>query len=85
MLADVALITIFHRDLKTMTKHDEDYNNNETYQKVSKMSLLLGIAYAGIKEIINSPDNTKHYKCVALMHKLEKGIDIIYYDRPEND
>lgn len=46
-------------------------------------SLLLGMAHGGISAILSCDESQWYTKMLELQQQLSKGIEIIYYGRPD--
>ena len=46
-------------------------------------SLLLGMAHGGISAILSCDESQWRIKMLELQQRLSKGIEIIYYGRPD--
>ena len=46
-------------------------------------SLLLGMAHGGISAILACDESQRYTKMLELHQQLSKGIEIIYYGRPD--
>lgn len=46
-------------------------------------SFLLGIAHGGISAILSCDESQWYTKMIELQQKLSKGIEVIYYGRPD--